>query len=80
MRKRGLIVLAATLPAWIVFVYFGSEFEKENRVWGYEGSLPAYVVGAGLAIILATLVALALVFIDLVSWRRQLNDRTNKTN
>jgi len=80
MRKRGLIIIVATVPAWAVFLYFGSEFERENRQWGYEGSLPPYLVGAGLAILLTTLVALAFVLIDHISWRRQQNHGTNKTN
>ena len=80
MRKRGLIILVATVPAWLVLFYLASEFEKENRIWGYEASPPQYLVGGGWAIVLTTLVALALLFIDHISWRRQQNDRTNKTN
>jgi hypothetical protein len=80
MRKRGLILIAATVSAWVVFAYFGSEFERENRVWNYEASLPPYLIGAGLAIFVMTFVALVLVLIDHISWRRRKDDGTDKTN
>jgi hypothetical protein len=79
MRKRGLIILVATVPAWAILFYLASEFDKENRIWGYEASPPPYLIGGGWAILLTTLVALALVLIDHISWRRQ-NDGKNKTH
>jgi len=70
----------ATVPAWAAFVCFGSEFEKANRVWRYEASLPPYLIGVGLPVVLTTLAALALLLIDHILWRRRQNERTNKTN
>ncbi len=80
MRKRSLIILAATIPAWIVYAHFGAEFDKDNRAWGYEGSPPPYLIGAGLAIVLTPFAALVLFLIDHISWRRRQNDRTNQTD
>jgi hypothetical protein len=77
MRKRGLIVLVATVPAWAVVIYLGWEFEKANRIWGYEGSPPPFLLGAVWAVILTTLAALGFLLRDFISWRRQRNDRTN---
>src|SRR5260370_8847211 len=47
MRKRGLIIVAATVPAWGILFYLASEFEKENRIWEYEASPPLYLIGGG---------------------------------
>src|SRR5260370_1174176 len=80
MRKRGLIIVAATVPAWGILFYLASEFEKENRIWEYEASPPLYLIGGGWAIVLTTLAGLALLLVDHISWRRQQNDRTNKTH
>ena len=72
--------MAATVPAWGILFYLASEFEKENRIWGYEASPPPYLIGGGWAIVLTTLAGLALLLVDHISWRRQQNDRTNKTH
>ena len=82
MRKRGLILLVASVSALAVFVYVASELEKADRKWGYDVPIspPSYLSGVGLAFVLIVLVALVLVLVDHISWRRQKNDRTNKTN
>ncbi len=73
-------MLAATVPAWAVLLYLLSQFQKDNRIWGNEGSPPAYLFVGGWTILLTTIVALLVVLIDHISWRRQQNDPTNKTN
>jgi hypothetical protein len=30
MRKRGLIVLVSTVPAWALVIYLGREFDEAN--------------------------------------------------
>jgi len=76
MRKRGLIVLVATVPAWAVVIILEGSLTKPTE-YGDTKDLHLHFAWRGLGVILTTLAALWFLLRDFISWRRQRNDRTN---
>ena len=79
MRKRGFIVLIASLPVWAVDVYLWWGYGEVARQWDVV-SPPDFLVGTNWAAIATTLVALGLLLVDFISYLRNRNDREHPTN
>jgi len=70
MRKRGFIILVASLPLWVVNVILWRNFEKVSQQWAYELNPPDFLRGASWALILVTLTAFAFLSFDFLRWLR----------
>ena len=74
MRKRGWILLLATLPVWIYIFIGWQQYQDSKHIGGswYVEDMPVPLVlqGAGWALILLTPTALALLLFDFISWLR----------
>jgi hypothetical protein len=80
MRKRGLIILLASLPAWAVAAYVSIPYSKIVRQNpGLDGEGPLLGGGAVVAL-LASLLGLIFLLIDFVSWLRLRYGRKNPTS
>jgi hypothetical protein len=60
MRVRGLIFIAAAIPAWIYLWYF---WREANRIGSVE-SIPAFVIGVGWFACLSPLLGVSLLVVD----------------
>jgi drug/metabolite transporter (DMT)-like permease len=80
MRRRGFIILLASLPTWAIGFVLSRNFWKENQVWGGDLAVPPFLSGVAWAAIASTVLALCFLLFDFVSWYRKRNDRTNQTD
>ncbi len=74
MRKRGWILLLATLPVWVYFFIGWQQFERSKNIgdnWDVvDIPVPLILQGAGWALLLLTPLALALLSFDFITWLR----------
>jgi hypothetical protein len=80
MRKRGLVIILASLPAWAIAAYVSipfSRFVRQNP--GFDGEGPLLGGGAIVAL-LATILGLVFLLIDFVVWLRSHYGRKNPTS
>jgi hypothetical protein len=79
MRRRGLVILLASLPTWIAAYVVGHKFWKENQAWGGDLATPPYVSAVSSVAIASAVLACCLLLFDFILWRRKRNDRNNQT-
>jgi len=83
MRKRGIVLLLASVPVWTFALIYSWYFEKSKSVgkWYIEDlPMPLILQGAEWVILIVTPLALGFLLIDSISWLRRRNDRTDKPN
>jgi uncharacterized membrane protein required for colicin V production len=83
MRKRGFIILVATIPTWIAAIVLGNAFYKEiSELRFIDAEPPVFLLGVRDAAMIGTLVGLFLVLIDLNSWfkKRNKNEGVGQAN
>jgi len=84
MRKRGWILLLATLPIWVYAVFGCWHYEQSKHIggnWYFEDMpLPLTLHGAVWVLFVLTLVAFVVLLFDSISWFRGRHDRKNQTN
>ena len=74
MRKRGWILLLATIPI-LLYIFIGwHQYEQSKNIGGNwyieDMPMPLVLQGAHWALILLTPLALALLLFDFISWLR----------
>jgi hypothetical protein len=78
MRKRGFIVLLATIPTWATAIVLSNAFHKQTLEWCcIDTPPPDYLLGVGYAAVIGTVAGVFVVLIDLNSWlkKRKMNER-----
>ena len=77
MRRRGFIILIASLPTWAIGFFLSREFWKQNQRWGGDLGFPPFLSGVAWAAIASTVVGFSLLLFDFISWYRKPHDRDN---
>jgi hypothetical protein len=80
MRRRGFILLLASLPTWITFYVVGHDFWKLNQRWAGDIETPPYVTGVGWVATTSAVLAFYFLLFDFILWCRRRNDRKNQIN
>jgi hypothetical protein len=76
MRKRGLIILAASSPLWLIVI--GWNLSRRPGQWDLsEMGNPLYLDAAQLAALAVTLYACSVLLYDFAKWLRQRSHERN---